>query len=144
MTIVRGYSQLCSMYTSHGYTIRGRRSSRSELPILWLLFEGGDYMMAVSIPVYRAAICPRILWDMGVSDLPISWIKFGLKAIATRYLKRSSSGLACSADPSLLYLPKPKGGLDLSSISGLYQKIHVSHACQLLTSQDPITQHVHS
>ena len=78
---------------------------------------------------------------VGISDLPISWIKYRLEATATRYLKRWS-GLACSADPSRLYLPKPNGGLDLPSISGLYQKIHVSHACQLLTSQDPITQHV--
>ena len=91
--------------------------------------------------LYRAAICPRILWDLGISDLPISWIKSRLEATATRYLKRWS-GLARSADPSRLYLPKPNGGLDLPSISGLYQKIHVSHACQLLTSQDPITQHV--
>ena len=91
--------------------------------------------------LYRAAICPRILWDLGISDLPFSWIKSCLEATATRYLKRWS-GLARSADPSRLYLPKPNGGLDLPSISGLYQKIHVSHACQLLTSQDPITQHV--
>ena len=50
--------------------------------------------------------------------------------------------MRCSADPSRLYLPKPNGHLDLLSISALYQKIHVSHACQLLTSQDPITQHI--
>ena len=58
--------------------------------------------------LYRAAICPRMLWDLGISDLPISWIKSCLEATATRYLKRWS-GLARSADPSRLYLPKSNG-----------------------------------
>ena len=91
--------------------------------------------------LYRVAICPRIIWDLSIFDFPISWIKSCLEATATHYLKKWS-GLAHSADPSRLYLPRPHGGLDLPSISGLYRKIHVTHACQLLTSQDPITQHV--
>ena len=45
-------------------------------------------------------------------------------------------------DPARLYLPKKNGGLDLPAISHLYKKMHVSHAYQLITSCDPITQHV--
>ena len=48
-------------------------------------------------------------------------------------------GLACSAGPARLYLPKKNGCLDLPH---LYKKMHVNHACQLITSCDPITQHV--
>ena len=84
---------------------------------------------------YRAAICPRILWDLGISDLPISWIKSCLEATATRYLKRWS-GLARSAHPSLLAETKCRLGPTIQSL------VSTSHACQLLTSQDPITQHV--
>ena len=38
--------------------------------------------------IYRAAICPRVLWDLGISDVPISWTKRSLEASATRYLKK--------------------------------------------------------
>ena len=37
---------------------------------------------------------------------------------------------------------KAKWTLGSTINRALYQKIHVSHACQLLTSQDPITQHI--
>ena len=33
--------------------------------------------------LYRAAICLRILWDLGILDLPISWIKSRLEAMDT-------------------------------------------------------------
>ena len=88
--------------------------------------------------LYRAAICPRVLWDLGIFDLPITWVNTCLEATATRYLKKWS-GLTRSADPARLYLPKKNGGLDLPAISHLYKKMHVSHACQLITSCDPIT-----
>ena len=91
--------------------------------------------------LYKAAICPRVLWDLGISDLPITWVNTCLEATATRYLKKWS-GLARSADPARLYLPKTNGGLNLPAISQLYRKMHVSHACQLITSRDPVTQHV--
>ena len=82
-----------------------------------------------------------MLWDLGIFDLPITWVNTCLEATATRYLKKWS-GLACSVDPERLYLPKKNGSLDLPAISHLYKKMHVSHACQLITSRNPITQHV--
>ena len=91
--------------------------------------------------LYRAAICPRLLWDLGVSDQPISWVNKSLKATATRFLKKWS-GLARVADPSRLYLPKKKAGMALPNIFTMYKKIKSSIACNLLVSRDPITQQV--
>ena len=89
--------------------------------------------------LYKAGICPRLNWDLGVMDLPISWVKTTLEAMATRYLKRWS-GLARAADPSRLYLPKMEGGLQLPPLSLLYKKLKVSEASLMLTSRDRITQ----
>ena len=61
--------------------------------------------------LYRVAVCPRLNWDLTVNNVPLSWIKETMEATATRYLKRWS-GLARSADPSRLYLPQSKGGLN--------------------------------
>ena len=91
--------------------------------------------------LYRAGICPRLLWDLGISDLSISWVTKCLEATATRFLKKWS-GLARSGDPSRLYLPRKNGGLNLPNITTLYKKTKVSIACQLLSSRDPITQHI--
>ena len=91
--------------------------------------------------LYKAGICPRLLWDLGTSDLPISWVTKCLETTATRFLKRWS-GLARSADPSRLYLQKKNGGLNLPNITTIYKKAKVSIACQLLTSHDPITRHI--
>ena len=55
--------------------------------------------------LYRAGICPRLLWDLGISDLPISWVTKCLQAAATRFLKKWS-GIARPSDPSRLYFPK--------------------------------------
>ena len=54
--------------------------------------------------LYRAAICPRLNWDLAVNDLPLSWVTNKLEAEATKYLKKWS-GLAKPADTSRLYLP---------------------------------------
>ena len=75
------------------------------------------------------------------ADLAITWVKTYLEATATSYLKKWT-GLTCSVDPTRLYLPKTNGGLILPAISQLYKKMHVSHAYQLITLQDPLTQHV--
>ena len=91
--------------------------------------------------LYKAGICPRLNWDMAVMELPISWVGSTLEAKATRYLKRWS-GLARSADPSCLYLPKNEGGLQLPSLTLLYKKLRASQASLLLASRDRITQHV--
>ena len=59
--------------------------------------------------LYKMAIIPRLTWDISISDVPISWLQNTLQPIAARFLKRWS-GLARSADPNRLFLPKSNGG----------------------------------
>jgi hypothetical protein len=91
--------------------------------------------------LYRAGVCPRLNWDLGIMDLPTSWVSSSLEAMATRYLKRWS-GLARSANTARLYLPKVEGGLALPPVSLLYRRLKVSQASLLLTSRDRVTQEV--
>ena len=74
--------------------------------------------------LYKAGVCPRLNWDLGVMQLPISWVQSTLEARATHFLKRWS-GLAKSADPAHLYVPKSEGGLQLPSLTLLYKKLKV-------------------
>ena len=93
--------------------------------------------------LYKASVCLRLNWDLGVLQLPISWVESTLEARATHSLKKWS-GLARSADPSYLYLPKSEGGLQLPLLSLIYKKLKVSQAGLMLTSKDQVTQHVTS
>ena len=87
----------------------------------------------------KARICPRLNWDLSILELPTSWVKSSLEATATRFLKKWS-GLAKSADPARLYLPKSDGGLALPPIGLLYKKLKVSQVTLMLTLGDPVTQ----
>ena len=80
------------------------------------------------------------MWDLAISNLPLTWVIRILEAAATRHLKRWI-GLARSANPGSLYLPKEKGGMGLPSLSILFKKQQVSQACQLLSSHDPVTRY---
>ena len=64
-----------------------------------------------------------------------------LETKATHYLKRWS-GLARSADPSHLYLPKDNEGLQLPPTSLLYKELRSSQAALPITFRDPMTRHV--
>ena len=66
--------------------------------------------------LFKAGICPRLAWDLSISDFPLTWLQTKLQPLATRYLKRWC-GLARSADPSRLFLPKANGGLDLPALT---------------------------
>ena len=79
--------------------------------------------------LYRNGNCPRLVWDMTITDPPISWIERSLESIATRFLKRWT-GLAHCANINQLYLPKSSGGLQLPSVSGIYKKAR----CRLTAS----------
>ena len=91
--------------------------------------------------LYRAGVCPRLNWDLSILQLPVSWVSSSLVVKATRHLKKWS-GLARSADPARLYIPRAKGGLELPPTSLMYRKLKSSQAALILTSRDPITQHV--
>ena len=79
-------------------------------------------------------------WDLIISDFPLSWIEKHLDPLVTKQLK-CWSGLALPADPSRLFLPSSVGGLELPSISFLYQKLQVCRAALVTTTRDPTIQH---
>ena len=91
--------------------------------------------------LYRAGMCPCLMWDLSISQLSLTWVSITLEAEATRFLKRWV-GLARSANPAPLYLPKAKGGLGLPSLVVLWKKQQISRACQLISSRDPVVRHV--
>ena len=93
------------------------------------------------LKLYRLGICPRISWDLTISEFPVLWIEKTLDSLATRYLKRWA-GLARPPDPARLFLPQNVGGLNLSLPSDLYQKLQVGKASLLITSQDGGVNHV--
>ena len=66
--------------------------------------------------------CPRLLWDLSVTDFPITWIEKNLESLGSQFLK-TWSGLVKCADPNRLYLPKQFGGIKLSSIVTTYKKL---------------------
>ena len=49
------------------------------------------------LKIFKVSICPRLTWDLSISDLPVSWLQNNLQPIATRYLK---SGVACPGQPT--------------------------------------------
>lgn len=93
------------------------------------------------LKLYKLGICPRLNWPLTIYHFPSSWVKHELEATTTKHLKKWS-GLAKSANPNMLYLPRCEGGLDLPSLSGLYKRLQVSRQAQLLTSADPCVRRV--
>ena len=93
--------------------------------------------------LYKAGICSRLSWDLSVTTLPLSSVNTILEVKVTKYLKRWS-GLAQPVDSARLCLPKTEGGLQLPSLSLLYEKLKSSQASSLLTSHDDITRLVTS
>lgn len=91
--------------------------------------------------MYRAGVCPRLAWLLTIEELPISWVKKKLDAIATLHVKRWA-GLARSANSAVLYLPRQMGGLNLPLISVLYKRLQVARQSQLLTSPDLCVRHM--
>ena len=91
--------------------------------------------------LYKEALCPRLLWDISITDLPISWVEKNLQTLGTRFLKKWS-GLAKCAGTSKLYLPREAGGLQLPSIVTIYKKLKSAKAATLMTSRDPMVRHL--
>ena len=95
------------------------------------------------LKLYEIGICPRLHWDLMVIQLPITWVERHLDPLATSFLKKWS-GLCRSASPSILYLSKEDGGLQLPAISTTFKKFHVSRMAQLLTSTDATVRFISS
>ena len=92
------------------------------------------------LKLFRLGICPRLTWDLTISEYPVSWLEKNLDPLATRYLKKWA-GLTRSADPARLFLPQARGGFGLSLPSELYQKLQVGKASLLITSPDNGVNH---
>ena len=91
--------------------------------------------------LYRAGVCPRLTWPLLIGELPTTWLEREMDSLVTRFLKKWS-GLSKSANTALLYLPSPKGGLNLRLPSTLYKVLQVSRQSQLLTSNDHCVRHL--
>ena len=87
------------------------------------------------LKLFRLGICPRLTWDLTISEFPVSWLEKSLDPLATRFLKKWA-GLARAADPARLFLPQASGGFNLSLPSELYQKLQVGKASLMITSLD--------
>ena len=121
--------------------LQSRLHIRNKLTSLLKTVDTCGVTRRQKLKLYKLGICPRLNWPLTIYNLPSSWIKHQLEAIATKFLKKWS-GLARSASPNMLYLPKSKGGQDLPSISALYKRLQVSRQAQLLTSIDPCVRRV--
>ena len=79
VTVVRDYSQSCSVYTSHGYYLRA----------VFISLRASNCAATIQRnTVYRAAICPRILWDLGIWTSPSR----GSSPVLRQLLHASSRG----------------------------------------------------
>ena len=85
--------------------------------------------------LYKAGICPHLIWSLLIEEFPISWLEQKLDCLATRYLKKWA-GLAKPANSAILYLPHNMGGMNLPLLSTLHKTLQVSRQSQLLTSRD--------
>lgn len=91
--------------------------------------------------LFRDAICPRLTWDLSITEYPVSWIEKNLDSLITRYLKQWT-GLARPANTSRLFLPKSLGGFELPLISTMYKKLQCAKAATLMFSRDPLVAHL--
>ncbi len=85
--------------------------------------------------IYKLGVCPRLNWPLTIFQFSSTWIERELEATTTRFLKKWS-GLAKSANTSILYLPKREGGLELPSLLTLYKKLQVSRQARLMRAEE--------
>ena len=90
------------------------------------------------VRLFRDAVCPCLIWDLSLADLPISWVKKNLDTLTTRYLKHwtGRGGQVCQHLSSLTAKMQSKGGLQLPSISTIFSIPG--------SSRDPLVHHLAS
>ena len=86
--------------------------------------------------LYKLGVCPHLSWPLLVEEFPTTWLDRELQPLATRYLKRWS-GLACSLNTAIFFLPQKRGGLGLPSLTCLHKKQQSIRMVQLFLSDDP-------
>ena len=120
---------------------RARESISSQLQRMLHCIDSCPLTRGQKIKLYRAGVCPRLVWLLTIEDLPLSWVEKTLDAISTLYVKKWT-GLARLANPALLYIPQKLGGLNLPLVSVLFKRLQLTKQSQLLTSLDPCVQHI--
>ena len=119
----------------HSTSDQSREHLVSKLTSMLQKIDATSITRQQKLKLFKVSLCPRLTWDLSISDLPISWLQSQLQPIATRFLKRWS-GLARSADPNRLFLPRANGGLELPHLVTMYKKLHASKAGSHMLSSD--------
>ena len=125
----------------HSTSAQSRESLLEKLKSLLQRVDTTLVTRQQKLKLFKAGICPRLAWDLSISDFPLTWLQTKLQPLATRYLKRWC-GLARSADPSRLFLPKANGGLDLPALTTMYKKLHTAKAASHMCSRDPVVRSI--
>ena len=121
--------------TIHHADMEHRNQLLSKLKVLLSKVDESLLSRQQKLHLYTNGICPRLVWDMTITQLPITWVTNTLEALATKYLKRWS-GLARSAATHRIYLPKSCGGLQLPSLRSMYKKTRCGLAASQMCSRD--------
>ena len=119
----------------HSTSAETREHLATKLSAMLQKVDNTSITCQQKLNLFKVCICPRLTWDLSISNLPVSWLQNTLQPIATRYLKRWS-GLSRSADSNRLFLPKSNGGLELPHLVTVYKKIHAAKAGSHMYSSD--------
>ena len=119
----------------HSTSAETREHLATKLSAMLQRVDNTSITRQQKLNLFKVCICPRLTWDLSISNLPVSWLQNTLQPIATRYLKRWT-GLSRSADPNRLFLPKSNGGLELPHLVTVYKKTHAAKAGSHMYSSD--------
>ena len=125
----------------HNTSMQARESLLEKLRAVLQKVDATLVTRQQKLKLYKVGICPRLAWDLSVSDFPTTWLQTKLQPLATSFLKKWS-GLAKSVDSSRLFLPKANGGLDLPELTTLYKKLHAANAVSYMYSRDPVVRFI--
>ena len=90
----------------HPTSDQSREHLVSKLTSMLQKIDATSITCQQKLKIFKVSLCPRLTWDLSISDLPISWLQSQLQPIATRFLK-SWSGLAGPLTPTVSSSPEP-------------------------------------
>ena len=132
---------LGTLISIHSSVAKAKEALLSKLQSLLDRVDRSLVSRQQKLLLFKVSICPCLTWDLTTAQLSTTWLKSMLQSLATRYLKRWS-GLAKTAVPNKLFLPKSNGGLDLPDLTTLYHKLQVSKAARFMYSCDPVVRSI--
>jgi hypothetical protein len=87
--------------------------------------------------MYQFPLISKLIWPFSIYPFSVSSIQRDFEAVLVRYLKKWL-GLNKPANPAILFLPKNRYGLGLTSPVELFKSLQVGALHQLANSQDPM------